>query len=69
MSKAGCLYNNVVIERFYNTFKHEYLDIHYFKNTDDLDQGLYDFVYIKYNHIRPHRYNSGLMLYAARCAV
>jgi transposase InsO family protein len=68
MSKAGCPYDNAVMERFYNTFKHEYLNIHHFKNNDDLDQGVYDFIYIKYNHIRPHRYNNGLTPYAARCA-
>lgn len=68
MSKAGCPCDNAVMERFYNTFKHEYLNIHDFKNNAELDQGVYEFIYIKYNHIRPHRYNSGLTPYAARCA-
>ncbi len=68
MSKAGCPYDNAVMERFYNTFKNEYLNIHRFKTNEALDQGVYDFVYIKYNYIRPHRYNGGLTPYAARCA-
>ena len=69
MSKAGCpivsftICDNAVMERFYNTFKHEYFNIHQFKNNNDLDQGVYDFIYIKYNYIRPHRYNNGLTLY------
>ena len=68
MSNEGYPYDNAVIERFYHTFKNEYLNIHRFKTNEALDQGVYDFVYIKYNHIRPHRYNGGLTPYAARCA-
>ena len=68
MSKAGCPYDNAVMERFYNTFKHEYLNIYHFKSNDELDQGVYEFIYIKYNHIRLHRYNGGLTPYAALCA-
>jgi transposase InsO family protein len=68
MSKAGCPYDNAVMERFYNTLKNEYLNLHRFKSNTELDQGLYDFVYIKYNYKRPHRYNNGLPPYVARCA-
>ena len=38
-----------------------------FDSNDILDQRLYEFVYGKYNHIRPHRANGGLTPYAARC--
>ena len=67
MSKAGCPYDNAVMERFYNTLKNEYLNLRRFKTNTELDQGLYDFVYIKYNYKRPHRYNNGLPPYVARC--
>ena len=59
MSKAGCPYDNAPMERFYNTLKNEYFNIHTFKSLVDLDQGIYDFVYVKYNYKRPHRYNGG----------
>jgi transposase InsO family protein len=59
MSKAGCPYDNAPMECFYNTLKNEYFNIHTFKSLEDLNQGIYDFVYVKYNDKRPHRYNGG----------
>ena len=67
MSKAGCPYDNAPMERFYNTLKNEFFNLYHFKSTEELDQKLYDFVYVKYNHVRPHSYNDGLTPYAARC--
>lgn len=67
MSKAGCPYDNAPMERFYNTLKNEFFNLYRFKSTDELDQKLYEFVYVKYNHVRPHSYNDGLTPYAARC--
>lgn len=67
MSKAGCPYDNAVMERFYNTLKHEFYYLYKFDSNDVLDQKLYEFVYGKYNHVRPHRANGGLTPYAARC--
>ncbi|WP_180267112.1 integrase core domain-containing protein, partial [Streptococcus macedonicus] len=67
MSKAGCPYDNAVMERFYNTLKHEFYYLYKFDSNDILDQKLYEFVYGKYNHVRPHRANGGLTPYAARC--
>lgn len=69
MSKAGCLYVNAVMEYFYNTFKREYLNIHHFKNNNESDLAFYEFINIKYNHMRPHRYNRALTPYALGCAV
>ena len=67
MSNAGCPYDNAPMERFYNTLKNEFFNLYHFKSTEELDQKLYDFVYVKYNHVRPHSYNGGLTPYAARC--
>lgn len=67
MSKAGCPYDNAVMERFYNTLKHEFYYLYKFTSNHILDQELYEFVYGKYNHIRPHRANGGLTPYVARC--
>ena len=59
MSKAGCPYDNAPMERFYNTLKNEYFNIHTFKSLEDLDRGIYEFINVKYNYKRPHRYNGG----------
>ena len=67
LSQAGCPYDNAVMERFYNTLKHEFYYLYKFDSNDILDQKLYEFVYGKYNHVRPHRANGGLTPYAARC--
>lgn len=69
MSHAGCPYDNAPMERFYNTLKNEFFHLYSFDSTEKLDQGIYDFVYVKYNHVRPHSYNGGLTPRAARCAV
>ncbi|WP_416451317.1 integrase core domain-containing protein [Lactococcus lactis] len=50
-----------------NTLKHEFYYLYKFDSNDILDQKLYEFVYGKYNHVRPHRANGGLTPYAARC--
>src|SRR5660397_106139 len=68
MSRAGCPYDNAPMERFYNTLKHEYFNLYSFNSADELDQGIYEFIYMKYNHIRPHSYNGGRTPYAARYA-
>lgn len=59
--------DNAVMERFYNTLKHEFYYLYKFDSNDILDQKLYEFVYGKYNHVRSHRANGGLTPYAARC--
>lgn len=68
MSRAGCPYDNAVMERFYNTFKSEFYYLYQFHSIKELDQAVAGFVYGKYNHVRPHRANGGLTPYAARCA-
>ena len=68
MSRAGCPYDNAPMERFYNTLKHEYFNLYSFNSADELDQGIYEFIYMKYNHVRPHSYNGGRTPYAARYA-
>lgn len=68
MSHAGCPYDNAPMERFYNTLKNEYFNLYTFNSAEELDQGIYEFVYVKYNHSRPHSYNKGLTPHAARCA-
>ena len=69
MSRAGCPYDNAVMERFYNTLKHEFYYLYKFNSNDILDKRLYEFVYEKYNRLRPHSANGGLTPFAARCLV
>ena len=60
MSRAGCPYDNAAMERFYNTFKNEYICRYYFKNDEELNLGTQDYVFVWYNYIRPHSYNGGM---------
>ena len=60
MSRAGCPYDNAPMERFYNTFKNEFFNLYSFKSVEMLNEMTYDFIYVKYNNLRPHRYNGGL---------
>lgn len=67
MSRAGCPYDNTPMKRFYNTLKNECFNL-FFYSLDELDREIYEFVYVKYNHVRPHSYNGELTPYAVRCA-
>ncbi|WP_442871360.1 integrase core domain-containing protein [Anaerotignum sp.] len=67
--EKGCPYDNAPMERFYNTLKNEYFNLFTFNSSDEMNRGIYEFVYGKYNHVRPHSYNKGLTPYKARCAI
>ena len=66
MSKAGCPYDNAPMERFYKSFKTELIYLNKFKNDEQLDKAVNKYVYVWYNHIRPHTYNGGLTPFEAR---
>ena len=66
MSKAGCPYDNAPMERFYKSFKSEFIYLHKFEDEKQLDSAVNRYVYVWYNHIRPHSYNRGLTPFEAR---
>jgi len=68
MSRAGCPYDNAVMERFYNTFKNELIHQYHFYTEESLDEAIIDYVYDWYNYKRPHTYNNGLPPFHARVA-
>ncbi len=57
MSKAGCPYDNSPMESFYGTFKAEFISKHRFSSDEELNNATRDYVYVYYNHIRPHSSN------------
>lgn len=57
MSKAGCPYDNSPMESFYGTFKAEFIRQNRFETDIELNEGISDYVYGYYNHIRPHSSN------------
>ena len=59
MSKAGCPYDNAPMERYFNTFKNEFLYLFSFKTDEILNNSVYNFA-LWYNHVRPHSFNAGL---------
>ena len=66
MSKAGCSYDNAPMERFYNTFKNELIYQNTYYNEESLDEAVNKYVFLWYNHIRPHSHNGGLTPFEAR---
>lgn len=66
MSKAGCPYDNAAMERFYNTLKNELVYLNSFYSDKSLDEAIKKYVFVWYNHIRPHSYNNGLTPFEAR---
>ena len=57
MSRAGCPYDNAPMERYFNTFKSCFFNIHQFVSAHMLDLATYRFV-LYYNFIRPHSFNN-----------
>jgi len=68
MSKAGCPYDNAPIERFYHTFKQELIYQHQFRSDDELDHAVSRYIFVWYNHLRPHTYNGYLTPFEKRFA-
>ena len=66
MSKAYCLYDNTPTERFYKSFKGALINLNKFENDHQLDKAVNNYVYVWYNHIRPHNYNGNLTPFEAR---
>ena len=57
MSKAGCPYDNAPMERYFNTLKNEWVNLHEYHTEEELYDSIEEFAYIWYNHVRPHSYN------------
>ena len=66
MSRAGNPYDNAPMERFYNTMKTEFIYQYTFEKDEDLNQGVYEYIFDWYNHRRPHTYNGGKTTFEAR---
>ena len=66
MSKAGYPYDNAPMERYFNTLKNECINLYEFRTEEDLYQAVEEFVYVTYNHVRPHSYNGYKTPYEAR---
>lgn len=59
MSRAGSPTDNAVMERYFNTLKHECIYQYSFKNDVMLNKVIGEFTYSWYNQKRPHSYNNG----------
>ena len=66
MSRAGCPYDNAPMERFYKTFKDELVYRRHFRNAEELDEAAAQYVFVWYNHVRPHSYNNWMTPFEAR---
>lgn len=68
MSKAGYPYDNAPMERYFNTLKNEYINLHEYTSEKQLYNAVTYFAYTKYNRERPHEYNNYKTPMEARCA-
>lgn len=66
MSKSGCPYDNAAMERFYNTFKNEFIYLNSFADEECLDSAVKKYIYLWYNHLRPHSHNNWKTPYEKR---
>ncbi len=60
MSRAGYPYDNAVMERYFNTLKHECTNHYTFTTKERMDEIMDKFEEDWYNSQRPHTYNNGL---------
>lgn len=60
MSKAGCPYDNAVMERYFNSLKNECTNHYQFETKDALDKIINKYSFDWYNTRRPHTFNGGL---------
>ncbi|CAM4169854.1 Integrase catalytic domain-containing protein [Erysipelothrix aquatica] len=60
ISRAGCPYDNALMERYFNTLKHECTNHYTFTIKERMDSIINDLEQKWYNSKRPHTYNNGL---------
>ena len=68
MSMAGYPYDNAPMERYFNTLKNEEINLHDYRDEQELYDTVEHFAYVKYNHERPHSYNNYRTPFVARYA-
>ena len=66
MSKAGCPYDNAPMESFYGTFKADFINHHSFESDKALNEATYNYIWVYYNHVRPHSSNGYLTPFEKR---
>ena len=66
MNKAGYLYDNAPMERYFNTLKNELINLHRYHTEKELYAAIEEFAYTQYNHVRPHSYNNYRTPFEAR---
>lgn len=69
MSQARCPYDNSPMESFYGTFKAEFISKHRFLSDEELNNATIEYVYVYYNHIRPHSSNEYMAPFEKRTQV
>lgn len=66
MSKAGYPYDNVLMERYFNTLKNECINLYDHETEEELYQAVEDFSYVEYNYVCSHSFNGYATLHEAR---
>lgn len=66
MSRTGTPGDNAVMERYYNTFKNELINVYSFETDYELNTATEEYAYVRYNHLRPYSYNNKMTPNEAR---
>lgn len=69
MSKTGYSYDNAPMERYFHIQKNALIYQHYYHTEEELYTAVEEFVYVQFNHVRPHSYNNYKTPYEARYGV
>jgi len=69
MIKTGYPYDNATMERYFNTLKTDLIYQPRYHTEKELYAAIEEFVYVQYNHVRPHAYNKYKTPYEARYGV
>jgi len=60
MSRRGSCWDNSPIERFFRSFKSEWMPIKGYANLDEAKRAITNYITGYYSQVRPHQYNGGL---------
>jgi len=60
MSRRGNCWDNSPMERFFRSFKFEWMPVKGYTNLDEAKQAITNYITGYYSQIRPHQYNGGL---------
>jgi len=60
MSRRGNCWDNAPMERFFRSFKTEWMPKEYYQSYDEAENDVFKYILLHYNSVRVHSYNNYL---------